>query len=127
MDQKKFFKDILSINRHTKNANPNMGTQISEFTNSIFKGLCEGLPEEDKKAIENIRSEQSMEECIDEVLKLPEADLVLFMDYFLGAISQAGTIKHQGVDIDLSELKDQYQDMKKKFKKYTDSEDINNF
>jgi hypothetical protein len=127
MDQKKFFKDILSINRHTKNANPNMGTQISEFSNSIFKGLCEGLPEEDKKAIESIRSEQSIEECIDEVLKLPEADLVLFMDYFLDTISQAGNIQHQGVDINLSELKDQYKDMKKKLQKYEESEDINNF
>ena len=68
-----------------------------------------------------------MEECIDEVLKLPEADLVLFMDYFLGAISQAGTIKHQGVDIDLSELKDRYKEMKQKFQKYEESEDINNF
>ena len=104
-----------------------MSAQISEFSNAIFKGLCEGLPEEDRKAIESIRSEKSIEQCIDEILEVPDADLISMMDSFLGAVSKAGTVTYQGIDIDFPELQKQYQEMKKKFQKYEESEDINNF
>lgn len=127
MDQKKFLKDILRIRNHAQKSNPSVKGKIDDFTKGVTEGMAQSLPEEERAHFEKIFGTMSPEQCIEQLMQIPDLDLVSLMDEVFSAASKSGKIDHEGMEFDLNILGERYKEMREQFKKYEGSEDINNF
>jgi hypothetical protein len=129
MDYRKFYKDILKVSAQAKRRKGEQGVKMQEMEEGIMKGIIEKAPEELKPHMESfMNSKGTQAEKFDKVFDTEGFDFVEFFEKFLNGVSDSPEpFSHQGVDIDFGEVKQRYEDSKEKFKKYEDSEDINNF
>ena len=128
MDYKKFYKDILRANSQHKKQNPEMGPKTQEMEDGLLKGLMEKMPEEFRPHIQTFMNDYSPEERMDMLFNAENFDFVAFFEKFVNDMSESSEVfTHQGVNIDPNMVKKTYEESKAKFKKYEESEDINNF
>ena len=127
MDQKKFLKDILKLKKHAQRSNPSAKEKINEFSEEFTKGMAQSLSNEERAHFDKVFKEKSPEQCLEELMRIPDLDLVGMMDQILDAASQCERIKQDGREFDFNILGEKYKKMREQFKKYEDSEDIDNF
>lgn len=127
MDQKKFLKDILKLKESAQKSNPSAKGKINEFTKGLTDGIAQSLSNEERAHFDEVFKEKSPEQCLEELMSIPDLDLVSMMDQVFDAASKSGKVKQDGMEFDLNTLGRRYKEMREQFKKYEDSEDIDNF
>lgn len=120
--QKIFLKEILGIqSKLNEDQSPEM-ISSQKFAQDFVDGFAEESPFVDKDKLKKVQEEYSLEQIIDE---LKDYDLIDQIDQIIKQFSEAD-LSHQGSSIDGSIFQDKWEEIKKKYEAYSDSEDINN-
>ena len=127
MDYSKFLKDILSVPA-SFGKDPSSGPNFKEVNDGLVNGLIENLPEELRESTRKFVKEKTPQERIDFLMNVDGFDFPEFLEAHLKNVFESGDpFQYKGMSINPKELQKIYEESKAKFKKYEESEDINNF
>lgn len=127
MDYSKFLKDIMSVSSSFQQKDSN-GEKIRDMQQGIINGFLEKMPEEHRAEAKTFMEKKNFNERIDTLMNTEGFDYPQFLERALNEFFNSGeTFSYNGFNLDPKKLQKTYETYKKKFKKYTDSEDINNF
>jgi hypothetical protein len=127
MDYSKFLKDIMSVSSSFREKDSN-GKKIRDMQQGIINGFLEKMPEEHRATAKAFMEEKNFNERIDTLMNIEGFDYPQFLEKTLDQFFNSGeTFSHNGFNLDPKKLQKTYESCKQKFKKYTESEDINNF
>lgn len=127
MDYSKFLKDILSVSSSFQQKDAH-GKKLQDMQQGIIDGFLEKMPEDQRAIAKRFMQEKNFNQRIDALMNIEGFDYPTFLEKMLDEFFNSGDIfSHNGFKMDPKKLRKTYEGYKQKFKKYTDSEDINNF
>ena len=127
MSDLNFLKDLLKINQDSFSMNEEEKKKMLDFNKGLRDGFLSKFDGDQKKIMEETWNDKTLDEVIEGIGNQDDVDLMGMMDKIIEKFSEEDIFTHNNVSIDPTNLFNKYHELKAKYKKHKESEDINNF
>lgn len=127
MSDLNFLKDLLKINQESFSMDEDDKKKMMDFNKGLRDGFLSKFDGEQKKIMQEMWNDKTLPEIIESLGKQDNVDLMGMTDKIIEKFAEEDVFTHNDVSIDPVNLFNKYHELKAKYKKHKESEDINNF
>lgn len=127
MNKVNFLKELLKANTTNLSGDTDLKKKFSDLEKGIMDSFLKNLPEETKKEAKQLIENNSLSDIIEAFDKESDGKTLEIVEGVLDKLSDEDALISEHFSLDPVDLHNKYHELKAKYNKYQDSEDINNF
>lgn len=122
-----FLKQLLKANSKNVSGNSDLKKKFSDLEKGIMDSFLKNLPEETQKEAKELLANNSLPDIIEAFDKESEGKTLEMVETLIDKMSEKEVLTSEHFSLDPVDLHNKYHELKAKYNKYQESEDINNF
>ena len=127
MNKVNFLKELLKANTTNLSGDSDLKKKFSDLEKGIMDSFLKNLPEETQKEAKQLMENNSLSDIIEAFDKESDGKTLEIVEGVLDKLSNEDTLMSEHFSLDPVDLHNKYHELKAKYNKYQESEDINNF
>lgn len=127
MSKINFLKELLKANSNNVSGDPDLKKKFTDLEKGIMDSFLKNLPEETQREAKQLLKNNSLIEIIQAFDKESDGKTLEIVEGVLDKMSDQDVLVSEHFNLDPVDLHNKYHELKVKYNKYQESEDINNF